>query len=452
MKIVCNYQLTKQIGSGAFGETWLAQRSDHHTGEPALFVIKQLKMNRVDHWSAIERFHREANLMKQLDHPGIPNYIDFIEEEDFIGIVQEYISGNTLEDLILKHPEKFTQNMIQSILTQGLEILSYLQSLSPAIIHRDISPKNCILDQNNKLYLIDFGSVQKSYLYSSDSVTCMGTFGYMAPEQLRGQATIQSDLFSFGMVILTLIAQKPVTQLPVDNNTGKIDINQILKSESKAMREMILQLTALGPEKRFKTAQHALNRESNDLIDPKTLLIFKRDHQLYLQWLKQSYIKHKTAFRFSTAWFIISFCVPFIMLIMVGFFPNTLSIGRSNLGLGTTLFMFFTLFPVTSGLPYIPCFLTLLIEKQFNLNKKSIFQQHQLKFTHKKTVLSISGKESSNNYGRPLIQIDEKHLCLSILLNNKPLFSSKFNTMTELHLFKRNFTTLFKEISPDRNL
>lgn len=185
--------IQKKLGEGAFGLTYLV--CDENQKE---YVLKVLKLKDVDHWKVIDRFNREIAVLKQLDHPNIPKYYDSIEMGESPGILQEYIKGKSFQQIIsgnfiLKKSEW------ASCLKQGLEILEYLKAFQPPVIHRDISPKNLMMTDEGKLYLIDFGGVQFALTENSETVTSLGTFGYMAPEQVMGNAIVQSDLYSFGM-------------------------------------------------------------------------------------------------------------------------------------------------------------------------------------------------------------------------------------------------------------
>lgn len=261
------YQLLGKIGEGAFGETWIGS----YGAERNPCVIKQLKLNEVERWKAIERFKREATVLESIDHSGVPKYFGFIEETDFVGIVQEHISGKTLEQFVSDNTFQ-SIHLIQTVLVQGLKILDYLSKLTPSVVHRDISPKNILLDRKHNLYLIDFGGVQQSCAYESETVTCMGTFGYMAPEQLMGKATPRSDLFSFGMVMVYLITGKSIEELPVDSRTGGVDVSEALRGHPERIIKLISKMVAPGAGKRFKSAaqtlklfQHGLNMGDTDL-------------------------------------------------------------------------------------------------------------------------------------------------------------------------------------------
>lgn len=249
MKQIQGYKIIKKIGEGGFGETFLAEKDDQKV------VIKRLKLNQVDRWKTIERFRREAAVLKQLDHPAIPDYIDFIEAEDFLGIVQEYVSGVSLQELILKSG-RLRPEQLGDLLKQGLELLKYLNSFDQPIIHRDLNPKNILLD-DGKIWFVDFGAAQLVVADRSSTITTMGTFGYMAPEQVMGRAEPASDIYSFGVSIIALGNGITIDQLPQDVDDGSID-EGVIKLLPDSIQYTLFKMTQPGLYNRVKTAEAAL--------------------------------------------------------------------------------------------------------------------------------------------------------------------------------------------------
>jgi hypothetical protein len=170
-------------------------------------AIKQLDLRRVDDWKAVELFEREARVLASLDHPQIPDYVEFVPvAADHTGyLVQELAPGSSLEAR-LAAGERFTQAQVRDIAEQLLGVLVYLAQLVPPVVHRDIKPGNVIIGDHGRCYLVDFGSVRDAVEASSTGgSTVAGTFGYMAPEQLHGEASPRSDLFGLGMTLVHLL-------------------------------------------------------------------------------------------------------------------------------------------------------------------------------------------------------------------------------------------------------
>src|SRR5690606_6627162 len=132
-------ELVEELGRGSQGVTYLA----YELGLGRRVAVKKLAVSNVLDWKAIELFEREGEVLKSLNHRGIPRYIDaFHEDEDGEGrerfvLVQEYVEGEDLEALIgqgLRMDAAGTRDFLE----QMLEILAYLHALDPAVIHRDI--------------------------------------------------------------------------------------------------------------------------------------------------------------------------------------------------------------------------------------------------------------------------------------------------------------------------
>ncbi len=205
------YEVREKIGEGGFAETFLAL--DHSTGREC--VLKQLSWKDIPDWKVIELFEREARVLSQIDHPQIPRFVEFftveVEGETRITLVQEYIEGKNLAGLI-REGKHFTEQEVIEIALQATNILEYLQGFSPAIIHRDIKPSNLLLSEDGHLHLIDFGAVRDKVLHyqktESAGFTVVGTYGYMPFEQFQGQAMPQSDIYSLGVSLISLLSHR----------------------------------------------------------------------------------------------------------------------------------------------------------------------------------------------------------------------------------------------------
>ncbi len=195
------FHILAKIGSGAQGTVYVA-RDEHDSNE--LVVIKQLRLSHLDAWDAYDSFRREADVLAQLCHPQLPRFIDAFDIDKngkhFCLSVQSLMAGENLA-VRLANGDLFTEENLISIASQCLGILSYLHNHSPAILHRDIKPSNLLIDDLGRLSLVDFGAVQ----YAKASKTmAIGTTGYMALEQLFGQALPQSDLYALGATLIRL--------------------------------------------------------------------------------------------------------------------------------------------------------------------------------------------------------------------------------------------------------
>ena len=215
------YQIQQSLGKQGGRETFLA--TDLQTQEQV--VIKRLTFGSNLNWDLVKLFEREAQTLSTLSHPAIPDYLDFftIDEPGRKGfaLVQSYIKGKSLQEH-LDEGRRFKEKEIKKIVKAILNILEYLHQRKPPVIHRDIKPSNIIIENEpdntiGHVYLVDFGSVQTLATFEGKTVTVVGTYGYMPPEQFGGKATEASDLYSLGATAITLATGKHPAELPQED-------------------------------------------------------------------------------------------------------------------------------------------------------------------------------------------------------------------------------------------
>ena len=153
---------------------------------------------------AAELFEQEALRLNELwKHNQIPNLLDYLAQEEHQYLVQEYIDGYDLAE-ILKEQGNFKEDQIWELLNSLLPVLEFIHSRD--VIHRDIKPENIIRSRDGKLYLVDFGAAKvvtgTAILQTGTSI---GTPEFVAPEQSRGKAIYSSDLYSLGTTCIYLL-------------------------------------------------------------------------------------------------------------------------------------------------------------------------------------------------------------------------------------------------------
>jgi hypothetical protein len=132
------------------------------------------------------------------------------------------------------------------VLVRGLEILDYLSTRSPPVVHRDIKPSNLVRDTDGTLALVDFGGVAD--VGEGAGSTLVGTYGYMAPEQLHGQSTPATDIYSLGATIVALAGGIEPEDVP--RKGLKMDLAKHLPSMNPGLRKVLEAMTEPDPEKR----------------------------------------------------------------------------------------------------------------------------------------------------------------------------------------------------------
>lgn len=256
------YQLKQKLGENAGRQIWLAidlatESSRGITCVPALVIVKLLAFGGEVQWDDLKLFEREAQVLKQLNHPQIPKYRDYFcidEPALWFGLVYEYIPGSSLKEL-LNQGKKFTEQQVRKIAVDVLNILVYLHELSPSVLHRDIKPSNLIWGEDEQVYLVDFGAVQQRVAKEGATFTVVGTYGYAPMEQFGGRAVPASDLYALGATLIHLLTGTVPADLPCRNL--QIQFADWV-SCCPSMVSWLQHLSEPALERRFSTARQAL--------------------------------------------------------------------------------------------------------------------------------------------------------------------------------------------------
>ncbi|HUH05004.1 MAG TPA: serine/threonine-protein kinase [Kofleriaceae bacterium] len=252
MLIGDRYEVERELGKGGFGTTYAA--IDRESGRRV--AVKVLELHRVSDWKAVELFEREARVLRTLDHPGIPAYLEFrpLEDERQAYLVQALAPGENLEVLLTKR--RFTEAELIDLARRVLAILDYLTRLHPVVVHRDIKPANILLDADGTVSLVDFGAVRDvASATMTGGSTVAGTFGYMAPEQLHGAALPCSDLYGLGMTLIHLATGRVPSDF--EKKRLKPDFRAHVHF-SAGFEELLDELVEPVPDDRLQTAAEVL--------------------------------------------------------------------------------------------------------------------------------------------------------------------------------------------------
>ncbi|GBO51935.1 serine/threonine kinase [Pseudanabaena sp. lw0831] len=258
------YQILKVLGSGGFGDTYLAQDTDL-PGHPTC-VVKQLKPKDTSPNVlpiAKSLFEREAEYLYKLGnaHPQIPKLFAHFEENNEFFLVQEFVEGHSLSAEI-PIGQRLSESATITLLLEILEVLSFVHQNN--VIHRDIKLANLMRrQQDGKIVLIDFGAVKDITALGTDTqgntgvTVSIGSPGYMPSEQARGKPRLSSDVYAVGMIGIQALTGIAPDSLQEDANTGEIlwrDRVQV----SDAFAEVLQNMVFYHFSQRYKSAIEAL--------------------------------------------------------------------------------------------------------------------------------------------------------------------------------------------------
>lgn len=231
--------------------TYLAQAPDG-----GQVFLKELTFALVPDAKAVAAFTREAELLRQLHHPNIPQYVaSFTAGEGAqlrLYLAETFVEGDNLEKEHLSH--RYSEAELKALAAEVLEVLVFLHERTPPVLHRDLKPANLIRSKSGQVMLVDFGSARDAAARLSEGVTVTGTFGYAPPEQLAGIVTASSDVYALGATLAQLLSRRPPWEL-VSAGLG-VDVSEL--PISPGLKRWLARVLEMRPQKRFATAREAL--------------------------------------------------------------------------------------------------------------------------------------------------------------------------------------------------
>jgi hypothetical protein len=173
-------------------------------GDGRLAIAKQFSFpeNCLEAERMRKDFLREYELLRGLKHARTAKVIECFEQGNSSFLVLEYAKGRDLRDIVERDGARSEQSVLE-IASQICDVLIYLHTQTPVVLHRDLTPDNLVIDDERDLKLIDFGAAHQ--FLEGITGTLIGKQCYVAPEQLRGEPSIQSDIYSFGCTLYFLL-------------------------------------------------------------------------------------------------------------------------------------------------------------------------------------------------------------------------------------------------------
>lgn len=246
------YEIIRILGRGGMSTVYLGQ----HVTLGIKRAIKEICRQEYAGYEELkQRCIREADILKGLNHPGLPEIIDIIIGKDYLLIIMEYIAGYTLKELLEAYgviEEKVAVNWG----IQLCEVLSYLHTRNPPVIYRDLKPSNVMRKPDGKIVLIDFGTAREyRNMAAWEDTVCLGTRGYAAPEQYTagGQSDERTDIYCLGATLYHLLTGKNPEQPPYEI----YPIRRWNPALSPGLEAFIMTCTRQNPEERYQSSEEA---------------------------------------------------------------------------------------------------------------------------------------------------------------------------------------------------
>jgi serine/threonine protein kinase len=264
-----DYRLLKRIATGGMGEVYLAML-EREGGFAKAVALKMILPTAAKKPGFLARFEEEAAVVAMLNHANIVQIFDHGIIEGRPYLTMEVVEGPDLNQLIEAYGNKpFPVEVVAEIGIQLCRALGHaherkdLQGNSMCIIHRDVSPSNILLSMDGQAKLADFG-LARVLQEAREEKWIEGKFSYMSPEQAAGgPLTVQSDLFSLGLVLYELftgrraytVADSPSKTLHAIVQGEHLPAAETLPGLNPGIDSFLARALALGPGDRYATAR-----------------------------------------------------------------------------------------------------------------------------------------------------------------------------------------------------
>jgi serine/threonine protein kinase len=270
------YRILKKLGSGGFGDTFLAEDMDL-PGNPQC-VVKHLKTRNPNPeilQIAKRLFNQEAEILYRLGkrHDQIPELLAHFEENEEFYLVQEFVDGHDLTTEIIPG-KQLSEAQVLKLLQELLEVLAVVHE--HGVIHRDIKLQNIMRRQDGKIVLIDFGSVKEIKSLASNtegevnSTIVIGTPGYIPNEQANGKPRLCSDVYAVGMLGIQALTGVQPRKLPTDPLDGEVVWSHLVNT-SNELANILTRMVRCNFKERYQTAAEALQALQASLSPPSTI-------------------------------------------------------------------------------------------------------------------------------------------------------------------------------------
>ncbi|MBP3326930.1 MAG: serine/threonine protein kinase [Coprococcus sp.] len=251
------YEILKKVGQGGMSIVYLAM--DNRLNKQ--WAVKEIKNDGSKSMQTLLKgLEREANILKNVDHPVLPRIVDIINENGVIYVIMDFVEGKPLSDVLKSDGAQKQSDVIEwgRALASALD---YLHSMNPPIIYRDMKPSNVMLKPDGSVKLIDFGTAKEYIVENNADTTALGTRGYAAPEQFgdaqgRGiyNTDARTDIYNLGATLYHLVTGKNPCEPPYEIKP----IRQWNPTLSSGLEQIIIKCCQPNPQDRYQSCSELL--------------------------------------------------------------------------------------------------------------------------------------------------------------------------------------------------
>ncbi|MBQ8646523.1 MAG: serine/threonine protein kinase [Oscillospiraceae bacterium] len=249
------YRILSVVGRGGMSVVYLAINERANK----TWAIKEVRKDGISDFEVVKQgLVVETEMLKSFDHPHLPSIVDVLDSEDSFLIVMDFIEGQSLQKVLEKNEGRpVEKERVLEWAKQLCDVLGYLHSRERPIIYRDMKPANVMLQPDESIMLIDFGTAREFKSRSVADTTCLGTRGYAAPEQYggMGQTDARTDIYCLGATLYHLLTGQSPAEYPyVMYPLGKV----IPEYAGSGLEKVVQKCTQPNPDDRYQSCAELL--------------------------------------------------------------------------------------------------------------------------------------------------------------------------------------------------